>query len=111
MEGYDLQALCDHIGGTREYQAQRLGFTDKTDHRFRRMLHRQLTIDEADRLACRVGVHPSEVWPHYWPMEDAATKVFVGLWAQFRDHGTASPAELRRASAIGTFRLVEQGVY
>lgn len=25
-----------------------------------------LTVDEADRIACRLGYHPAHLWPDYW---------------------------------------------
>jgi hypothetical protein len=27
---------------------------------------RGITIDQADALACRAGLHPGEVWPEWW---------------------------------------------
>lgn len=111
MDQFDLEDLCQAIGGNRDYQAMRLGFESKTDHRFRRMRARKLNAYEADQMACRAGLHPASVWPHWWPQDDEVTRMFVDIWTEGRGHAQTSPRELRRASAIGTLRLVEQGVY
>ena len=31
-----------------------------------RLRHHGLSPDQADRLACRVGVHPAMIWPTWW---------------------------------------------
>lgn len=49
-----------------------------------RMKGRLLTEWEADRLACRLGWHPSWLWPGWFPDEDAAEVLFARLALQLR---------------------------
>lgn len=59
----ELLAALGIAGETRLDQARRLGVDPGHLHRLART---GLTEEMADRLACRAGLHPGTVWPHYW---------------------------------------------
>lgn len=44
--------------------ARRLGVCDRTLYRLMRATDVSYLV--ADRMACRLGVHPSDLWPREW---------------------------------------------
>lgn len=69
----DLEAMVDtrHLPGT---VAQVLGISGTTANRYRR---EGLSVKQADKLACRAGLHPANVWPEQWvdPVADLFTRL------------------------------------
>jgi lambda repressor-like predicted transcriptional regulator len=49
--------------------AQKTGFPLRTVQRW---AHLGVTDNYADRLAVRLGFHPSEIWPEWFPQEIAS---------------------------------------
>lgn len=71
---YPLANLAPHcIGGTVSYRNLRA--TTGIAHNVLRRVHadRYLTEQEADLIACRMGKHPSEIWPEWWEQPDPWT--------------------------------------
>lgn len=82
---YNLDALWAHArADTVEELAVALGTNTKQIARWRQD---GLPEHHADRIACRLGRHPSAIWPEWWPDEDATSIRFAQLWNELRDHG------------------------
>lgn len=73
---YPLEPLLEHLGPVETRRghgppmdgracalAELLGITARSVHRWSRAGLRE---QWADRAACRLGVHPSLIWPDYW---------------------------------------------
>lgn len=61
------------VGGTGiKTTARALGIDPAQLHRWRRY---GLTIDQADEMACRLGLHPIEIWPTEWAAETDAEMI------------------------------------
>ena len=56
---FEAAALVEHAGGTLRGVARRLGVDPA-------LLCRPLSVDQADRYAVRLGLHPAEVWGASW---------------------------------------------
>lgn len=65
-EAFDPAPILDRFAGMSAAEiAELLGVTPRTVSRWRN----GGTIEPAtaDRLACYLGMHPVEMWPHEWP--------------------------------------------
>lgn len=61
---FDLAPLLERLGLATPLAAIRaLHISGAT---FRRLRNEGLSVNQADRLACRAGLHPGEVWPEWW---------------------------------------------
>lgn len=62
-------AIADERGLDSETLGRLLGAETVTSARqtwHRAKTFGALTVDEADRIACRLGYHPAHLWPDYW---------------------------------------------
>lgn len=64
---HDLQPLADATNATDlQHLARLLGISDRWA---RELKATGLTDTQADRYACRIGHHPSAIWPDWWNVE------------------------------------------
>jgi plasmid maintenance system antidote protein VapI len=62
-----VEPLLEHIDGLDALSAaHQLGVSDKTVTRWRTGQRKGLTIGNADRYACALGLHPGLVWGDAW---------------------------------------------
>lgn len=61
---FPLAPLLDLVTGSQLHRADRFGLHPRQWLRF--VHHGTLTVDQADRLATRIGLHPCEVWGDLW---------------------------------------------
>lgn len=64
---YPIAPLAEALGGSVHVVAQRLGLSGSTWQQYR---DNGVSPGVADRLACRIGRHPAELWPD-WPTDDS----------------------------------------
>lgn len=60
---YRPESDRDHVVGPTGVLANVLGISFRTAHRYRR---HGLTIDQADRAACELGLHASNIWTNWY---------------------------------------------
>lgn len=86
---YPFAALLEHMAVSPR-QAQVI--LSSSGEAMKRYTERGLTAEQADRLACRAGFHPAEVWPSWW--EDAERAAYQ----EFRARKNETARRLYRAS-------------